>query len=245
MAYPIFGVGFAVATPAGSNVTPGRLATFKDCKVSQTWDTVELYGTNQDPDDVASAKRKTVIDATYASYDAATYAALTGGAISTGSVIGIPDESGTIPGTPYKITVAQGATFALNAGVVDLSTGFPMTVVASGPAAGQYSFNGATGEYTFAAADTTHNVLISYGYTAAAVGKSVTQSAAQMGGATTFALDLFTKYNSKASGVRFGRVRLTKLDWDLGSEKHAEMKVQFVAMIDPTTNKISTTIFAG
>lgn len=77
----------------------------------------------------------------------------------------VDDESHVIPSTPFQVTVSGAATFLRDRGVTDAGT--PMTRVPSGPSTGEYSVNEITGIYTFAAADATDTVLISYSTAAA------------------------------------------------------------------------------
>lgn len=71
-------------------------------------------------------------------------------------------QTATIPATPFQVTVTNGATFALDLGVLYGSTAF--VAVANSPAAGQYSVS-AAGVYTFNTADTAKSVAITYLYT--------------------------------------------------------------------------------
>ena len=78
----------------------------------------------------------------------------------------ILNEAQTIPATPYQITPTQPyGNWAQDDGVT-YANGTALTKVAMSPTAGQYSVS-STGVYTFAAADTTAAVLISYSYTPA------------------------------------------------------------------------------
>lgn len=79
----------------------------------------------------------------------------------------ISAEAHTIPVTPGPYTATVDNTTYLpiiDAGVVRVSTGLPMTKVSGAPAAGQYSVDEATGIYTFNSANQNSDVEISYGY---------------------------------------------------------------------------------
>lgn len=242
--FPVYGVGLLALTPSGSNPTPARLAILKDATVDQKIDTEDLYGEEMDPFDVANKSRKTTIKAKCAGFAADIYAALMGLTSSTGSKIAIPDEAATIPATPFQVTVAQGATFDHDLGVIDLTSGLAMVRVASAPSTGQYAVNTTTGAYTFAAADTGHSVLISYVYTAASAGKTVTVGA-QLGGAgNVFSLDLHRTYKTNSVGLRFFAVASQGFSTSFGSQKHAEIDLEFTAYKDPTTNNLCTLCFA-
>ena len=100
-----------------------------------------------------------------------------------------------IPATPYHITVANGSTWTVDLGVMDASTGKVYTRVASAPATGQYSV-ASGGIYTFAAADTGNNVLISYLYTIASSGEKLTLTNAFQGPAGSFTAVMVFPYGS-------------------------------------------------
>jgi len=93
---------------------------------------------------------------------------------TSGTVSMADDEAATIPATPFQVTTTNSATWTRDWGVRYAATGLPLTRVASGPATGQYSAT--AGVYTFAAADTTLGVLISYEYTVSGSGTTVTMN---------------------------------------------------------------------
>ena len=80
----------------------------------------------------------------------------------------VSNEAAVVPATPYQVTVAQPlGNWTQDAGVT-YANGTPLVEVASAPTVGQYSV-AAGGVYTFAAADITSAVLISYSYVPASV----------------------------------------------------------------------------
>lgn len=81
----------------------------------------------------------------------------------------LPAEVRTIPGTPYQITPYR-TWLADNA--VSFTGGAALIKVPSAPATGQYAVD-ANGVYTFAAADTTKSVSLSYSYCPADLEQSV------------------------------------------------------------------------
>jgi hypothetical protein len=68
----------------------------------------------------------------------------------------------TVPASPFQITVFGNLTFAVDLGVRYALTGVNLEAVESSPAEGQYTV--ADGVYTFSAADTNEQVVISYAY---------------------------------------------------------------------------------
>lgn len=238
MSQPLgFGVGQLSLIPSGSNPTPIQIGFLQDISLDFDGDLVELYGENQYAVDLAIGKRKISGKAKFASIAGKTLAAVLSGSTSaTGIKIGIANENGTIPATPYKITVAQGATFYENLGVRDTTSDIPMAVVASSPAAGQYSFNSTTGEYTFAAADTGHGVKISYSYTSSSTGKTQTITNQPMGTISFFTLELFNTHPSsgKSYGLRLAKVAVPKAAFAIKQDGHTMTDLDFMAMDDGT-----------
>jgi hypothetical protein len=119
------------------------------------------------------------------------------------------DEAGTIPGTPFNVTVSNSATFVSDGGVYFVSTGLPLTKVASAPAAGQYSV--AAGVYTFNTADTGKAVLISYQYTAASGGNGFTINNHAMGYGPIFQILFTSTYKGKQFNCQLNACRASKL----------------------------------
>lgn len=118
--------------------------------------------------------------------------AMHGSTFSTGQIQAVLGESGTVPGTPYQITTAAGVLTEADLGVVRQSDLSPYTKVSSSPATGQYSVSVSTGVYTFAAADTTNTVYISYTKTVAGSGQKKTIANTAIGTNPTFQIDYST-----------------------------------------------------
>jgi hypothetical protein len=245
MGNPIFGVGILAINPQTISTTasPIQAGTLTECTIDQSFDMVELYGSESDPVDVAPGKRKTVIKGKFASFSSDIYAAFMGTTAATGSLNPNINEQWTVPATPFTVTVANGATWERDLGVIDANTGLAMVRVASGPTTGQYTAS-AAGVYVFAAADVGHVILISYTNTVAASGKTVTINGAQMGAGSVFQIDLFQIYKSKAQGIRFPAVRFSKVTQAFKNVDHAQMDFEAVAFKDPTTNMLCKSVFA-
>lgn len=207
-----FGTGIVTAVPTGSNPTPVPFGVLQEVNLDLTWAEVELYGEYQFPVAAARGKAKFGGTAKWGRFSPlALNSVFTGSSIATGETKGVGNEPGTIPGTPYQITVTNGATFVDDLGVIDLTTGLQLTRVASSPATGQYSVNTTTGVYTFAAADTTHTVWISYSYRSASTGKTITYNNQLMGSQSTYTLTVFNNFNSGFFGLKLWAVTLSKL----------------------------------
>ena len=233
-----FNTGMVIAKAAGSNVTPAPLGLITDLSVNMKQAKVLVRGQKRWAEDSFDGEADGKVSCKFQSWGSRTYAAvLSGGTTSTGSKIGILDEAGTIPSTPFTVTVANGGTFFEDLGVRDVNTGLAMVRVASAPATGQYSANDTTGVYTFASADTGHAVRISYSYTAAAIGTTVAISNSLMGQSPKFVLSAWNNYGTgKNYGMKFFSVVFDGLDigWKVGAIGDANMTGQVLAASDDT-----------
>lgn len=189
-----------------------KFGALQEVSLDISFNLKELYGQRQFPLTIARGQGKIEGKAKYAS--------LNGGMMNdlffnqtnaTGKKQYVNREPQTVPGTPYQVTVANGATFFEDLGVVYALTGVPLVRVASGPAVGQYSVNNATGQYTFAAADTGLGMLIDYSYTIAASGNITTITNQLMGAATSFALVLPILYGASSFYVHLNACISSKI----------------------------------
>ena len=150
------------------NPTPLQGFTVQDVSVDIDGTIKELRGQNQFPDDTATTDKKLAGKFGIGRKDLTMFNQIFfADVISTTGQSVSPNEDHTIPATPYQVTVTPPAsgTFQFDLGVYYSGTGVELISVASGPTTGQYSVNTSTGVYTFAAADTTLGVTISYSYT--------------------------------------------------------------------------------
>lgn len=225
-----FGAGLVAFTPSGSNPSPVICGVLQDVSLKTTASLKKLYGQNRFPAAVAEAEAEVSGTAKYAQfYGSLIKQAITGSTIATGQVLAAIGEQGTVPATPYQITVTNSGTFLADLGVYDLTASKPMTRVASAPATGQYSV--AAGVYTFAAADTTH--VMSFNYTYSAVtGQTVSVLNSLMGAANTFTAALFNNYGGQSSGIKLWSVIIPGLDFALKNNDFTMLSMSFEAMAD-------------
>lgn len=178
-----------------SNPTPARAYVPQDMSVDFKQSTKELFGEKKFSVAVAAGEMSITGKVTMGAQNARILADLLFNVSGTNSTILEADkETGTVPGTPFEITVANGATWTTDLGVTK-TDGTVLTRVASAPATGQYSV-GAGGVYTFAAADTGANVLISYLYTVASSGELLTLANAFQGPTGSFTAVMVFPYGS-------------------------------------------------
>jgi len=173
----LYGIDRSLAVP-----TPVKFGILQEVAVEIALTKKELFGQKVFADAVGVSEGKVTCKAKLAKLSADLMGGLFFGATpATGQVVPVVGEQGTIPASagPYTITVANGATFQTNLGVIfgnnnAADDGVPLRRVASAPATGEYSLVDATGVFTFAAADATKKVKFDYLYTAAAAGKTIT-----------------------------------------------------------------------
>jgi len=213
-----FGSGTLFATPLttignpAANPTPTQFGTLQDVSLEISFDTKELYGMYQFPDMIARGKGKITGKAKFAKVNGKQLNDLFfGQTVTAGQTLVQLDQAAAVPASPFQITITppSSGTFVEDLGVRYASTGEPLSRVASGPAQGQYSQSGAV--YTFASADQTAQVLISYSYSVAAAGVTVAVSNQLMGFAPNFSCVLRELFNSQQTNVKLYACIASKL----------------------------------
>ena len=236
MAQYNFGTGGLYLVDASSPAQATQVGVLKDVSLDISFDTKELRGSYTFPVDVARAGGKIEGSASFAQISGRLINAILGGTQTAGAtVIGSNNEAGTVPATPYAITVANTTGWS-DLGVYNVTNSKFMTRVASSPATGQYSAT--AGVYTFAAADTTNSVQISYNYTSATA-NTVTLTNALMGSGTTYQILLFNTYRSKNVGVKLYAATLGKYSFSMPNEDFSEETLDFMGFADASSNVIS------
>lgn len=239
-----FGSGALWSIPSGSNQTPVNYGALQNVGVDFKSTTKPLFGQNQLPLTVARGSMSIAGKGEFAQLQARFYHNIFfGTSMSTATVaqtICIDGESGTIPGTPYQVTVTNSATWVTDLGVTFSATGLPLTRVASGPATGQYSC--AAGVYTFAAADTTLGVKISYTYTTS-TGSTLSIANQPMGVAPTFKTILSMPYNSQKFSLTLNACVADSISMNTSLEDFLKQPFSFMAFTD-SSSVLGTLSFA-
>lgn len=170
-----FGSGELWGIGSDALATPSKFGTLQDVSVEFALTQKELRGGKLYAEKTANSEAKITGKAKFGRIDPILFNNLFFGAsIVAGRMRNIDGEAGAIPGADaYTVVAANGAHFAEDHGVLDATTGNAYEKVAAAPVAGQYSVNVATGTYTFAAADAGKAVLLAYGYTDAASGRTL------------------------------------------------------------------------
>lgn len=228
-----YGLGSLMTIPSGATPSPFQFATLKDTSLDLSTDLDELRGEKLFAIDAAKKGGKIGGKIKVCQLDPDAIAQIIPGITkTTGTVRGIRDESATVPAPsgPYTVTVAQSATWSVDLGVVDTTTGLPMTRGASATGTGVYSV--AAGVYTFHSTDASKAVKISYTYTVAGSGSTFTLDNSLMTTATPMAMYLFNVAGGQNTMVRLPAVHIPKLGFGLKSEGWAEYDLEYQAVAD-------------
>ena len=235
-----FGTGTLVAQILGNPSTPIRFGTLQDIQVDSSFDTKMMYGQNQWAIAFGRGKAKGAIKAKFAQLNGFLINTLFFNAsLTTGTQLLMADsEAHAVPGNPYQVTVTNSATWQQDLGVVNTVTGLQLTRVASGPTTGQYSV--AAGVYTFAAADTTINMAISYVYTAAQ-GNNIVLANQVMGSTPVFQLNIDGTFDGRQAFFQFNCVTSSKLSFAPKNDDFMvpEMDFDFIADSSGNVGKLS------
>jgi hypothetical protein len=222
-----FGFGRLWGVPAGTNQTPVNFAVIKDVSCDMGGELDVLRGEKMYGIDAAKKGGKVAGKISTAQLDPkALSLILTGITRTTGTQKTILEESGTIPTTPFQITVANSATWVADLGVLDTTTGLYMTRGATATGTGVYAV--AAGVYTFNTADASHTVKISYRYSVAGSGSTYTLDNSLMTSSTAFGMDLLE------TGMRvvLPAVHIPKLSFGLKGEGWNEFGLDYEAVQD-------------
>jgi hypothetical protein len=244
----IFGSGVLIGTPltdytgaAIANPTPVQFGVAQEIGLDVSFDTKKLYGQNQFPVAVGRGKGSITGKVKAAQVNGLLFNSIIfGQSMLSGIVSDVYDVVGAaIPSTPFQITptVPSSGTWTFDLGVRD-SNGVPMTRVASGPTAGQYSV--AAGVYTFAAADTGKVVYINFQYTATSTSaKKSTLVNPLMGYAPSFRADLYLPYNGKTLIVTANNCVANKLSIATKLDDFVIPEYNFDAFADAAGNVLT------
>jgi hypothetical protein len=218
MSYYQFGVGGIYVNPTTGNLAtpsgPIQIGVIQDCSVEFDQKLVELRGQGKLPDDVAPADLTGTFKSAFGKIDVNVFNnVMFGETITAGiSVVYDPNALGVppvaIPATPYEITptIPGSGTFVQDMGV-QFANGQGLNRVASAPATGEYSV--AAGVYTFAAADTTKTVYISYVYSLSDTGQTLTTNQHIQGYGPVFEMYLLQSYQGQ-NGMHLHACRSSK-----------------------------------
>lgn len=228
------GVGWVSIVPGGTYPDPIHLAEVESLDFNVTEEDSDLEDSNGDVIDSFPTKRVIEGSLSLKSFTGSLLAAVTRGVtVAPGGKLGFSQTS-VIPTTPFEITVTEGATFADDLGVIDLTAGKAMTAAATATGAGVYAVNASTGTYTFNTADAGHSILINYRATKATTG--VTSAIASSAASSTayFGLHCYAASAAKPWGIYIPQARLPGLSAKFSKGGWSDTTMRFKAIKDST-----------
>lgn len=234
-------IGFASGVLIGTSLTaavptPRRFGILQDAQLDFTADLKELYGQKRYAIALAPGKTKVELKAKFAAIRGALFNDIYFGAASTPAtqVLFADSESGSIPGSStYIVTVSNSANFLTDQGVFYATTGAQLTRVASGPTAGQYSMS--AGVYTFAAADASKVVFISYTYSSTS-GLQIPISNLAMGAGPAFSIVLSQPFDGRSATYTFNNCQAAKLSIPMKQDDFTINEIDFMIAADASGN---------
>jgi hypothetical protein len=220
---------------AVSNPTPVQFGVIQDIQGDLSFEEKMLYGANQFPVAYGRGKGKLEFKAKFANINGQIMGDLFLGNGSNAGIKGVVNNlAAAVPGvSAYTITPTppSSGTVVTDLGVTNATTGVPLKKVASGPTTGQYSYS--AGVWTFAAADASMAVLISYEYTASSTTAKYGNFSNQlMGYAPAFGCRLSVPYNGKQLTLSLTTCYSSKLSLPFKNDDFAIPDFGFQAIAD-------------
>lgn len=246
MAVIEFGTGLLYATPNGGNLptNPSPVSLLlQEVSIDFKGDLKKLYTQSQFPIATARGKIDVAGKAKIVNYDPDPINQLFWAqSIAAGIEIPVNLEADAIPAaSPFTVIVTNNATFAIDHGVsytngsqagqmfLNVSPAFPTT-------AATYTVNTTSGKYQFASVDNTLGVSISYTYSNATRGKTITLTNQVMGYAPTCVVDVWANFRNKLLGIRLNSCTFGSWTYPSKLEDFWMSDVSFDANLDASNN---------
>lgn len=224
-----FGSGLMIAKNTAANSQPIIIGALQDIQLTVDRKIENLMGQSQFPILSAAGSASIKGTAKMGQVSGPLYSSLVLGVTPAAGTVSIAyAEAHNVPAsTPWTVTVTNSATFVADQGVVYAASGVPLTPVASGPVAGQYSV--AAGVYTFAAADTGLAVQISYTYSSSTAGSTIAFGNPLQGVQPVFGLIVQRSYNGVGERFLLPNCIAGKLSLPTSMAKWAVSQLDFEA----------------
>jgi hypothetical protein len=237
MADILFHSSTLIAIPKTANPTPREIMTIQESSFQFKGDVKKLMGEKQFAIDAAVGSQEVSIKCKNGQLNPQALNDLFfNQTIATGGEKYVEKEQVTVTGA--AATVAGGANFLENLGLVNKATGKVYQRVASAPAAGQYTV-GAAGAYTFNATENTNVLLISYVQTDATLSSSITM-ANQLAGTTVSLQAIFHKKyrDGRQLNLRFFNVICPSIDFGFKLNDYAMPDFTLEVFEDPISGQV-------
>jgi hypothetical protein len=223
---------------SGSGIGPRQFGVLQDIQIDFSWSNKELYGQLQFPVAIARGQAKITGKAKFAQILGLLYSDIFfGTSPATGQFAVSQLEAATVPATTlYTVTPANAASYNDDLGVAYAANGKRFNRVTTPAAPGQYSVNFSNGLYTFAPADASAAVLISYTYNIATSGNKLTLTNQSMGITPTFKATFYTSYNGAGTALRLNACTASKLSLPTKLDNWTITELDFTAFADSSGN---------
>jgi hypothetical protein len=243
-----FGAGRCVLTPFGPNAAPNpapiQIPVIQSVDIDISFAKKELYGVGQYPVAVARTEGKIEVKVKMgAEYTKLLNDVISGNTISTGQTLFVIDSQQTPTSHVVTITPPSSGVWQLDLGVRYQSTtaagalgGLPLYPVTTLTASGQYTV--AAGVYTFYSSDTAAaaGVQITYTYTLASVGYTVTTTNQPMGQMPTFTFDYLNNQWGTNFYMRFYNCIASKISRPFKNNDYVVRELDFDAYAGTSGN---------
>jgi hypothetical protein len=234
-----FGTGVlsGIRTDVAGVQTPVRFGALQGVAVDFAGDVKELYAMQQYPISTARGKVKITGKAKVAEVRARMYNDLFFGLTqTTGGQKFAFNESTTLGTGAASYTVANsGSTPLLDQGVFLVVDGTQLVAVSSAPGTLQYTFNAATGVYTFNAAQASTPIYANYTYTVA-TGYNLTLSNPLMGVTPTFKATLMQQFRNQQLVLTLNACISTRLSYPTSVDDYVMQDLDFSSFADDGGN---------
>lgn len=227
------GVLFGRKTGAGVVATPVRFGALQNVNVDITATTKTLFGSNQYPLAIGRGVANINCKAQFGQFNAQALNDLFFGeetGVTTGQRVTAVGEAKTV--TANVVNVTNNTTFFADLGVILASTGDVYTRVTAAPVGLQYTCNESTGNYGFNSSQNGVAVKVSYEYTDAANGKTLTINNQLLGVAPTFMVVLTNTFQGKRFNLQLNQCVSNKLTIPTSLEDFWMPEFDFQAMSD-------------
>ena len=151
------------------------------------------------------------------------------------------EATGVIPATPWRLTVANSATWVDDLGVIKLSVNGDRVVLRKSgttPNAGQYLAVG-SGVYEFNVAEQGFNVLISYTYTVTSSGNKILVANSVMGSAPIFQLVYSCLFNAQQANFKWHACTANKLSFATKNDDWMIPELDFACFADSSDQLVT------
>ena len=235
----VFGPGVIIGTLPGG--TPINIGLANEITFSEKTTIKELHGQYRRALAIGAGTIKSTVKIKAARLSGLALAQLYLGISPTlGGTYAVVGEAHTLPASAPTVTInpANSGTFLTDQGVIYTNTGQALTVASGAPAAGQYTVNTTTGVYSFAAADDSAPVLISYDYTTSSLGQNMVSGNPLLGPTVTISLAI--NYTDPTTGfhatLKLNKVVLDGIDLATKLEDFAYPEINGTAYANSAGN---------